>query len=67
MPRGDMTGPVSQGPMTGRRLGFCAQDTNPQNIPQNERPINGLARGGIPRGMGMQFGLGRRRGRRFLR
>ena len=62
MPRGDMTGPVSQGPMTGRRLGFCAQDTNPQNIPQNERPINGFARG-----MGMQFGLGRRRGRRFFR
>lgn len=24
MPRGDCTGPLGQGPMTGRELGFCA-------------------------------------------
>jgi len=24
MPRGDGTGPAGQGPMTGRRMGFCA-------------------------------------------
>ena len=24
MPRGDRTGPLGMGPLTGRRLGFCA-------------------------------------------
>ena len=28
MPRGDRTGPMGNGPMTGRRMGYCAEDTN---------------------------------------
>ena len=54
MPRGDRTGPMGQGPMTGRNLGFCAgYDTpgmakfwpwygiRPRNEPRN-RPRNGI-------------------------
>jgi len=29
MPRGDETGPLGQGPMTGRGLGYCAGYPNP--------------------------------------
>ena len=28
MPRGDRTGPMGNGPMTGRRMGNCAGDSN---------------------------------------
>ena len=53
MPRGDRTGPLGEGPMTGRQLGFCA----------------GYQGAGYGRGPGRGFGrgyLGRGRGRRFF-
>ncbi len=49
MPRGDGTGPGGMGPMTGRRLGFCAGYDSP-----------GYTKG-VPRGGG-GFGAGRGRG-----
>ncbi|HEY61702.1 MAG: DUF5320 domain-containing protein [Anaerolineales bacterium] len=36
MPRGDRTGPLGAGPMTGRRLGYCAG----YNMPGYANPIN---------------------------
>ncbi len=48
MPQGDRTGPSGQGPMTGRRRGFCAGF----NIP-------GFMNSGFGRGMGRGFGRGR--------
>ncbi|MBP6978197.1 MAG: DUF5320 domain-containing protein [Bacteroidales bacterium] len=41
MPRGDRTGPMGQGPMTGRELGFCAGYDTP-----------GYVKGGGGRGFG---------------
>ena len=43
MPRGDRTGPLGQGPMTGRRMGYCAG----YNTPGFANPLN---RGGFGRG-----------------
>jgi len=51
MPYGDRTGPMGQGPMTGRALGFCAGYDSP-----------GYTRG-FGRGMGRGFGFGRGWGR----
>ena len=48
MPRGDGTGPAGQGPMTGRKLGFCAGSESP-----------GFMNPGFRRGMGRGFGRGR--------
>ncbi len=48
MPRGDGTGPMGMGPMTGRAAGFCAGF----NTPGFQNPMPG-------RGMGMGFGRGR--------
>jgi hypothetical protein len=42
MPRGDRTGPLGLGPMTGRAMGYCAG-----------YPVPGYAKPGFPR-----FGLG---------
>lgn len=50
MPRGDGTGPMSQGPMTGRGAGYCAGYPVPDYA---------NARGG---GMGMAWGRGGGRG-----
>jgi hypothetical protein len=50
MPGGDGTGPMGQGPMTGRRMGYCAGYDRP-----------GFAATGWGFGRGM--GLGRRFGR----
>lgn len=49
MPRGDRTGPMGAGPMTGRAAGFCAGNTAP-----------GYANfgGGGGRGFGRGFGRG---------
>ncbi len=44
MPRGDGTGPLGQGPMTGRRLGYCSGYGSP----------------GFTRGFGFGWGGGRR-------
>lgn len=54
MPRGDGTGPMGMGPMTGRAVGFCAG----YNVPGYMNPIPG-------RGFGMGFGMGFGRGRGF--
>ena len=54
MPRGDRTGPIGMGSMTGRAAGFCAG----YGVP-------GYANGIPGRGMGMRFGHGRGMGRRF--
>ncbi|AWB10954.1 hypothetical protein TDSAC_1618 [Thermodesulfobium acidiphilum] len=48
MPRGDGTGPLGQGPMTGRGLGYCSGNTLP-----------GFAAAGYRIGRGF-FGRGRR-------
>lgn len=51
MPYGDRTGPMGQGPMTGRRAGFCAGYGMP-----------GYANSSPNRGRGRGFGWGRGRG-----
>ena len=59
MPRGDETGPLGQGPMTGRGLGYCAGYPHPGFI------YPGFGRGfgrGWDRGIGRGF-----RWRRFCR
>ena len=45
MPRGDGTGPMGQGPMTGRGAGLCAGNVQP-----------GFAGGQAGRGFGLGFG-----------
>ena len=47
MPRGDSTGPMGMGPMTGRQAGYCAG----YNMPGYLNNAGG-------RGMGMGFGRG---------
>ena len=61
MPSGNRTGPMGQGPRTGRSLGFCSGYDTP-----------GYAKGfgmdmgrGFGRGMGMGRGAGFGRGRNF--
>lgn len=54
MPRVDRTGPNGQGPMTGRRMGYCTEN-NP-DFPANYRGS------GLGRGMRAGFGRGFRRG-----
>ncbi len=54
MPGGDRTGPLGQGPMTGRRAGYCTRNNTPEYT--NAMPEQGT------------FGMGRRffkRGRGF--
>lgn len=53
MPRGDGTGPMGQGPMTGRGAGFCAGFSTP-----------GFANSTSSLGMGFRRGAGRGAGRR---
>lgn len=64
MPRGDMTGPLGQGKMTGRGLGNCSVQTGGANQP-NAVYGRGVGRGmdrGFGRGMGCGFGRGMGRG-----
>lgn len=64
MPRGDGTGPMGQGSMTGRGMGLCAGNTSPgfMNV---GRGFFGVGRGGRPwgSGMGRAWGGGRGMGR----
>ena len=53
MARGDRTGPMGSGPMTGRGMGYCAGSTGPGFM--SPGPGYGFGRGG-------GFGLGRGRG-----
>ena len=61
MPRGDGTGPMGLGPMTGRGLGYCAG----YSVPGFANPVGfGLGRGmAWGRGGGGGRGLAFRRGR----
>jgi len=59
MPGLDKTGPNGQGPMTGRKMGTCGENTNDNQ--QNNLPI-GRGQGGIGRGLGRGGGRGRGRG-----
>lgn len=54
MPRGDMTGPAGQGPMTGRGMGYCAGYDRPGYM--NPYPYGGRGYFGWGRGW---FGGGR--------
>ncbi len=58
MPRGDRTGPMGMGPMTGRAAGFCAGYGTPgfANQPGMGRPRRGGR--GLGRGYGRGFGRG---------
>ncbi len=51
MPGYDQTGPVGKGPMTGWRRGTCG---NPQDtyLPNGNFGLQGVGRGGTPRGGG---------------
>ena len=51
MPRGDKTGPMGQGPMTGRRTGFCP--LRYAGLPK-VLPGRGFGRG-TGRGMGREW------------
>ena len=59
MPRGDKTGPLGAGPMTGRAAGYCAG----YPVPGYMNPVGGYGRRG--RGRGRGWGRGFRRGGRF--
>ena len=67
MPGGDRTGPLGYGPMTGRRMGYCAGYQAPGFWYSG--PGFGFGRGaGFGRGLGRGLGLGMGRGwRRFGR
>lgn len=54
MPRGDRSGPMGLGSMTGRGAGFCTGNTVPGCM--NAIPGNG---GGFGRGLGRGYGRGR--------
>ena len=63
MPRGDRTGPMGQGPVTGRALGYCQGFDSPGFT---KGVGGGMGRGfGHGRGMGMGRGWGFGRGRNF--
>jgi hypothetical protein len=54
MPRGDGTGPMGMGPMTGRAAGYCVEYATPGFM--NTLPGRGMGGG---RGWGRGFGRGR--------
>lgn len=54
MPRGDRTGPMGMGPMTGRGAGFCAGF----NVPGFMNAVSGRGGMGFGRGRGRGFGMG---------
>ena len=64
MPRGDRTGPIGMGPMTGRQMGICTG--YPESYFRSDNPYYGSGQGmGFRRGFnrGMGFGRGFNRGR----
>ena len=58
MPGGDRTGPLGEGPRTGRGLGYCRDDVRPEDRPAV--PARGL---GLGRRLGWGRGAGAGRGR----
>ncbi|HKM93217.1 MAG TPA: DUF5320 domain-containing protein [Prolixibacteraceae bacterium] len=68
MAQGDKSGPMGQGPMTGRSLGFCAGNDTPgfnrgfgQGMGRGSGSGQGMGRGGGSR-MGCGRGMGKGRG-----
>lgn len=59
MPRGNGTGPLGKGPMTGRAAGTCEGNGNPAVVTPADRNDLGVGRGGKGRGCG---GAGKGRG-----
>jgi hypothetical protein len=60
MPRGDRTGPNFEGPMTGRRAGYCAgYDAPGYMTPGFGRGAGRGFRRGAGRGYGRPLGMGR--------
>ena len=53
MPRGNGTGPMGAGPMTGRAAGYCAG----YQMPGFMNPVGGRGGMGFGRGMGMGRGM----------
>lgn len=70
MAQGDKSGPMGQGPMTGRSLGFCAGNDTPgfnrgfgQGMGRGSGSGQGMGRGtGSGNGMGRGRGMGKGRG-----
>ena len=62
MPRGDRTGPDGMGPMTGRRMGYCAGYDMPGNVNHiGKRMGRGLRSGrGFRGGNELNFGYNQR-------
>ena len=66
MPLGDKKGPNGEGPMTGRKQGYCVGNDHPGY--ESDMPGRGMGRGaGFARGNGLGFGRGQRYGRGFGR
>jgi hypothetical protein len=60
MPGGDRTGPMGQGPRTGRGAGYCGDRDEPGfTTAPGRRGGFGRWSGGFGRGRGMGFGAGR--------
>ncbi|MDX9848552.1 MAG: DUF5320 domain-containing protein [Tenuifilaceae bacterium] len=68
MPGLNQTGPVGQGPMTGRRMGRCTNygagrkgqpiiDNTNENSPESPIITTGFGRGGRGRGRGRGMGM----------
>jgi len=55
MPRGDRTGPMGMGPMTGRAAGFCAGNAVPGYANPAPGRGFGMGRGGRGRGFRHEF------------
>lgn len=70
MPGGDRTGPMGEGPATGRRLGDCVPGTPGQQNAAESADQQGVPRFGfgrsLVRGLG-RIGVGLGRGRFFRR
>jgi hypothetical protein len=61
MPGGDRTGPLGEGPQTGRRMGYCAGFEHPGFMNMNQgwgRGIGRKFRGGFNHGRGPGYGYG---------
>jgi hypothetical protein len=71
MPRGDGTGPLGQGPMTGRGMGYCVVPLKKSRSPYWPKNIPGFYGYFNRRFFGRRafpiWGLGRRGGRRAFR
>jgi hypothetical protein len=60
MPRGNGTGPMGRGPLTGRGVGYCAGTGRPGYESQGSGRISGQGRGFFTRGRGQGGFRGRR-------